>query len=96
MAPIRVMTGLEPDNPLDIVVYNPGSIAISSVKVSTEAIAKSVEDLQQSMDAFIREFLGHRRLRGQNIVKLPRIIVLGQILELEIMCWLRLHSVRLP
>ena len=50
MAPIRVMTGLEPDNPLDIVVYNPGSIAISSVEVSTEAIAKSVEDLQQSMD----------------------------------------------
>ena len=49
LAPITVMTGLEPDNPLDVVFYNPKSIAISSMELLTEVVDKSVSDLQTSM-----------------------------------------------
>ena len=47
-APITVMTGLPPDNPIDTVFYNPQTLAIASVDIDTEESSRAVDELQNS------------------------------------------------
>lgn len=49
LAPVTVMSGLEPDHPLDVVFYNPKTIVISSKEMLNAVVDKSVNDLQNSL-----------------------------------------------
>ena len=48
-APITVMTGLPPDNPIDTVFFNPQTLAIASVEIDTEEISRAIDELQNSL-----------------------------------------------
>ena len=54
-APVTVMTGLPADNLIDVIFCNPKSLAISSVQIGSEQIAKSIENLQESLHIMHKE-----------------------------------------
>ena len=62
-------TGKKPDNPLDIVFYDPSNVIMDGKHISERSILKYVEELQKSMDhmhkvideATERERVAHRR-----------------------------------
>jgi hypothetical protein len=74
LAPITVMSGLEPDNPLDVVFYNPKTIVIDSTEMLTQEVDKSVNDLQNSLTAMHKavqqtsnlQRLRHRKKASEN------------------------------
>jgi len=49
------MTGLPADNLIDVIFCNPKSLAISSVQIGSEQIAKSIENLQESLHIMHKE-----------------------------------------
>jgi len=48
-APITVMSGLQPDNPLDAVFYNPLTFTISGIELESDTISRHVELLVNSL-----------------------------------------------
>ena len=56
-APVTVMTGLPADNPLDTIFYNPQTLTISSVEITTDDILKAVEQTQSSLMTMHKDVL---------------------------------------